>query len=413
MNFKENIRIALFSIKSNKMRSFLTMLGIIIGVASVISIITIGNSGKQYIVDTINQLGGQSVNIYVSGDNTTSRDNFTDDDIAAVKKLSSVKSASPQVTAMGNISSGALTGMAVMMGGNEDYTDFLDVNMLFGRFYTQDEYDSARKVTLINKKAAEYYFGTDDAVGKSVSVKISDSVYTFKIIGVFEMNSNSMTDSLMSSMLNMVGVSSDDVLARLYIPATTINQINGDGSSYSNFNITANDPSQLDSAGNQVINLMYARHNNLDRGVYKSENMASYVSILDKVINVFTIFVSAVGAISLLVGGIGVMNIMLVSVTERTREIGIRKALGARTRTIMYQFLTESVIICLIGGLIGMGIGIGFAAIVASVMQVPLKVSVSTILIAVGFSTAVGIFFGIYPAGKAAKLQPIEALRRE
>ncbi|MFR7951346.1 MAG: ABC transporter permease, partial [Acutalibacteraceae bacterium] len=135
--------------------------------------------------------------------------------------------------------------------------------------------------------------------------------------------------------------------------------------------------------------------------------------LLDKVINVFTTFIAAVSAISLVVGGIGVMNIMYVSVSERTREIGIRKALGARTRTILFQFLTESVILCLIGGIIGMILGISGAGVVSYIMDIPMSVKFSTILISVGFSSAIGIFFGIYPARKAAKMPPIEALRRD
>ena len=140
-------------------------------------------------------------------------------------------------------------------------------------------------------------------------------------------------------------------------------------------------------------------------------NMATYIDLLDTVINVFTTFIAAVSAISLLVGGIGVMNIMLVTVTERTREIGIRKALGAKTSTILFQFLTESVILCLLGGLIGLILGSVGAFAVASYMNIPIEMKFSTIVIAVGFSTAIGVFFGIYPARRAAKMQPIDALR--
>ena len=141
--------------------------------------------------------------------------------------------------------------------------------------------------------------------------------------------------------------------------------------------------------------------------------MATYIDLLDTVINVFTIFIAAVSAISLVVGGIGVMNIMLVSITERTREIGIRKALGAKTSTILFQFLTESIILCLIGGLIGLLLGVFGAAVVSYIMNVPLQVELSTVLLAIGFSTAIGVIFGVYPARRAAKMPPIEALRRE
>lgn len=147
--------------------------------------------------------------------------------------------------------------------------------------------------------------------------------------------------------------------------------------------------------------------------MYTVTNMATFIELINTVINVFTAFIAAVGAISLVVGGIGVMNIMLVSVTERTREIGIRKALGAKTSTIMFQFLTESVILCCIGGGIGLVLGVGGALAAAAYVNVPISVKFSTILLAVGFSSAIGIFFGIYPARRAAKMLPIEALRRD
>ena len=150
-----------------------------------------------------------------------------------------------------------------------------------------------------------------------------------------------------------------------------------------------------------------------EKDCYNVTNMATYIDLLDTVINVFTIFIAAVSAISLIVGGIGVMNIMLVSITERTREIGIRKALGAKTGTIMFQFLTESIILCLIGGIIGLLLGVAAAAFVSFIMKVPLTVEPSTVALAVGFSSAIGIIFGVYPARRAAKMPPIEALRRD
>jgi putative ABC transport system permease protein len=177
--------------------------------------------------------------------------------------------------------------------------------------------------------------------------------------------------------------------------------------------LTANDDRFLDSAGASAVNVLKVRHSNSDREVYKVTNMATYIELVDTVINVFTAFIAAVGAISLVVGGIGVMNIMLVSVTERTREIGIRKALGAKTSNIMFQFLTESVILCCIGGFIGPVLGVGGALAAAAYVNVPIKIQFSTILLAVGFSSAIGIFFGIYPARRAAKMLPIEALRRD
>ncbi|NLA77133.1 MAG: FtsX-like permease family protein, partial [Clostridiales bacterium] len=181
---------------------------------------------------------------------------------------------------------------------------------------------------------------------------------------------------------------------------------------YDSCYIMTYEDSQLDAAGQEAVNILKARHNNFDRQVYVATNMASLVELLDAVISIFTLFIAAVSGISLVVGGIGVMNIMFVSVTERTREIGIRKALGARTSTILFQFLTESVILCMVGGVIGLILGVAGALAVSSLMNVPITIKISTILIAVGFSSAIGIFFGIYPAKRAAQMPPIEALRR-
>lgn len=203
------------------------------------------------------------------------------------------------------------------------------------------------------------------------------------------------------------------VSAYVIAPAPVVANLMGSSGRYNMVYLSAKDENQLDAAGNAAKNILQARHNNFDREAYTVTNMATYIELLDKVINVFTTFIAAVSAISLVVGGIGVMNIMYVSVSERTREIGIRKALGARTRTILFQFLTESVILCLIGGIIGMILGISGAGVVSYIMDIPMSVKFSTILISVGFSSAIGIFFGIYPARKAAKMPPIEALRRD
>lgn len=387
------------------------MLGIIIGVSSVIAIVTIGNSAKNYIVSMINSIGGQSVQLYLDGD-YSSGDRITEDDIDAIRKLDDVAYVSPQINNMGTALTGTDSTFAMIFGGNEDYAEFMNVNIVYGRFYNADEYDSSRHVCVLNEAAAKYFFGKSNAVGESLTVSVDDAQVTLKIIGISRIDS-SVNENLMESMMSMFGISSDDVMARIYMPATLLQSITGGAENYDNIYFSSvNTENQMGTA-ETVRNLMYARHNNIDREVYSVEDMSTMVDLLNTVINIFTVFISAVGAISLIVGGIGVMNIMLVSVTERTREIGIRKALGAKTSTIMVQFLTESVIICLIGGLIGMAFGIGISYAVAAYMGVPVSLSFTTFLIAVGFSSLVGIFFGIYPAKKAAKMPPIEALRRE
>lgn len=221
------------------------------------------------------------------------------------------------------------------------------------------------------------------------------------------------TEDYMEQMSSMMG-GMQMTSCMMIMPAPVVTEINGSTQNrYDTINITAVDESQLDGIGTAAINYIRSLHDNFEKDCYTVTNMATYIDLLDTVINVFTIFIAAVSAISLIVGGIGVMNIMLVSITERTREIGIRKALGAKTGTIMFQFLTESIILCLIGGLIGFLLGVAMAAFVSYLMNVPLAVQPSTVALAVGFSSAIGIIFGVYPARRAAKMPPIEALRRD
>lgn len=415
MNIIENIKIAIFSIKSNAMRAFLTMLGIIIGVASVIAIVTLGNSGKEYIVKMINDIGGQSINITVNSNKASVSDYITDDDIESLRENEMIKYVSPILSEFGSLESNDISGLGIIFGSNEELENILNLKITHGRFFTKDEYDAQRNVAVIDSETAKAFFGREDAVGESINIVVNKNTVTLKIVGVCYLNiTKAMGESSsVTSMMDSFGILGESkVFGRIYIPSSVLLEIS-QSNKYTNCYLTSVSADNLGKAGEVAVNLLSARHNNFDRGVYSAINMSTLVDLLDAVINIFTLFISAVGAISLLVGGIGVMNIMLVSVTERTREIGIRKALGARIGTILIQFLTESVIICLIGGLLGMFLGFGISYSVGEYMHIPIHLKFSTILIAVGFSSVIGIFFGIYPARKAAKMPPIEALRRE
>ena len=197
------------------------------------------------------------------------------------------------------------------------------------------------------------------------------------------------------------------------MPCTTLTQITGASANLSNVFVIAKEGADYDAVGNATVNYLKAAHGNYSNGMYTAQNMATYIEIVDIIMKVLTIFIAGVGAISLLVGGIGVMNIMLVSVTERTREIGIRKSLGAKTRVITMQFLTESVILCLIGGIIGVTLGLAGAYGACAIIDIQPKISIWLILLALLFSSGVGLVFGVYPARKAAQLSPIEALRAD
>ncbi len=391
------------------------MLGIIIGVASVISIITVGNGGRDYIVGMIRDMGNSAISLTVNTKTASDDDYFTDADIKAIKKLDGVQYASMQTMAMCQMSANDMNGFLMGIGGNTDMQNIMQTPCIYGRFFTQEEYDEKKNVGVIDVGSALQVFGRKDVVGEYVYCTTNDLTFSIKIVGVVDIMSsmNMDTEDMMETMTASMG-GMPMMSCMIVMPAPVASMINGSTQEkYEMINVTAVDESQLDGIGTAAINYIRSLHDNFDKDCYTVTNMATYIDLLDTVINVFTIFIAAVSAISLVVGGIGVMNIMLVSITERTREIGIRKALGAKTGTIMFQFLTESIILCLIGGTIGLLLGVALAAFVSYIMAVPLAVEPSTVALAVGFSSAIGIIFGVYPARRAAKMPPIEALRRD
>ena len=416
MDIRENIRIAVFSIRTNMLRSVLTMLGIIIGVASVISIITIGNGGRDYIVGMIEDMGSNSIQISVNASRATDSDYLTQDDVDALSRLENVKYCSPFDFSMGYAQAGKKSGYTLTLCGNENLMVINDMTVKHGRIWSADEYKQSKRVCIVSTLTAVNYFGHENCVGESMNYTVNNQTVALKIIGVVDMTQYMAgSDDRMNSSLESFGISANSSanMGLIGIPSTLNSRLRGYDSHYSSIYIDAEDDRELETTGTSALNIIKTRHSNFSDDMYVMSIMANYIDLLDSVISIFTTFIAAVSAISLLVGGIGVMNIMLVSVTERTREIGIRKALGARTSTIMLQFLTESVILCVIGGLAGLLLGVGGAWAVAAYIDIPISVKFSTIAIAIGFSSAIGIFFGIYPARRAARMTPIEALRRE
>ncbi|MCR5485174.1 MAG: ABC transporter permease [Clostridiales bacterium] len=410
MNISENIRIAIFSIRTNLMRSALTMLGIIIGVSSVIAIITLGNGGKDYVINMLEDLSSNTGSIMLGTEATTS-DFITDADVTAIKNIDGIEYCTPFVLSIGSASTNRTEGIAFAVAGTTDFQQVINIEIKEGRFFNNEEYLMGSSVCIMPNLSAQMMFGTENVVGKNIELTLNGVTAKLKIIGVSDMG---MLDESTSSYSSMMPQSEGaEASAMLVLPVTLANRIMGTSDAYNMLYFTSVDPTRTESMGNAVQNILYARHGNFGSNAYIVSNISSYVDLLDRLIGLLTTFIAGVSGISLLVGGIGVMNIMLVSVTERTREIGIRKALGARTSTILLQFLTESIILCLIGGTVGFILGVGGAAAVAAYMGIPITIKFSTIAVAVGFSSAIGIFFGIYPARRAARMLPIEALRRD
>lgn len=423
MSIWENIKIAVFSIRTNMMRSILTMLGIIIGVASVIAIITVGNGGKDFVVDLMSNMSSGAVSIQVSTGASES-ERITKEDIEDIKKIETIKYASPLDYKIGSAFTDSESAMCLALSGNEDLSKVMNISMRRGRFFTEEENKNGSKVCVITELGALAMFNKIDCTGEYINFKLSGQTVKLQIIGVTSADLSASTSSANSSVSMFSQASSSSAsdnpmmaigsqMIAIVTPITVTDNISGNSGNYDMLYVMAADEENADTVGNAAKNILYAKHGNFGSDVYTVMNMEAYTEMVDKIINVFTTFVAGISAIALLVGGIGVMNIMLVSVTERTREIGIRKALGAKTSTIMFQFLTESIILCVIGGLVGFIIGVLMAAGVAEFAGITIKIEATTILIAVGFSSAVGIFFGLYPARKAAKMLPIEALRRD
>lgn len=416
MNIKESLKIAIKCIRANWMRSLLTMLGIIIGISSVIMIIGAGTGVRDYIVGLIEDMGSNAVLVSVDATSATEHDYITLDDVENIKtKVKGVERCSPMLMGFGRatIDKTAQEATAMLIGVNSDVQFALTDSCDYGRFFTDEEYEANAPVAVIGTNSAKTAFGYEDVTNEYITVSSSGKSMKVKVCGVANIDNLAGSLGGSSSMSTMFSSGTDQVIVALFIPCTTLTQITGADAQLSSVFVIAEDGYDYDAVGNAAVNYLKSAHGNYSNNMYTAQNMATYVEIVDIIMSVLTAFIACVGAISLIVGGIGVMNIMLVSVTERTREIGIRKSLGAKTKVITMQFLTESVILCLIGGLIGVTIGIAGAFAACAVIDIKPNITWWLIVIALLFSSGVGLFFGIYPARKAAQMSPIDALRSE
>jgi len=404
----QSLLIAVRALRVNKMRALLTMLGIIIGIAAVIAMVAIGAGASKMISDQIASIGSNLL-LVLPGSTTSGglrsgsggTPTLTYDDAKAIKaECPSVANVAPTVRGSAQIVYGNQNWSTVVNGATPEMVTVRDWPITSGRNISQSDVDGATKNCLIGQTIAENLFGAEDPVGKIIRIK----KIPFTVIGMLEHKGQSPQ-----------GQDQDDVI---YIPLRTAqrklfgSQFPG---SVGAIMIQAQDADVLKKAEEEITALLDQRHRvgpSRERD-FTVRNLSEILAVSEQSSKVMSILLGAVASISLIVGGIGIMNIMLVSVTERTREIGIRMAIGARQRDILLQFLTEAVLLTTCGGIIGMGVGVGGAMAISKIMDWPTLISSKAIIIAFLFSAGVGVFFGFYPARKAAGLNPIDALRYE
>lgn len=384
------------------MRSLLTMLGIIIGISSVISIVSIGDSMKGVMDDIYKNFGKNRAVLYVGNiEDFRTTDFFYNDDLEILKERFSEKLAyiCPSDSLRSDVTAGRNTIKLNMEFIDSGYDKVQQIKMLYGRMINSKDIERKSKVVVLEQKAALKLFGKDNAVGKTIRVKIDNNMEDLLVVGVYKIEQSPLL-TLMQGQSNY---------ENSFIPYT---MPTSSYYAYYALDIFIDEKYSMAITGDEIINYI-ARMKNRTPENYIYYTVEEEQTQVESVVTGLSVAVAAIAAISLLVGGIGIMNIMLVSVTERTREIGIKKALGARTKDVLFQFLIESATLSAIGGIVGTITGIGLVMIGGSFISIPVVVNPASIILAVAFAMVIGIFFGYYPAKKAANSDPIEALRYE
>lgn len=390
MKFSKLLRISIASVWSNKIRSFLTMLGIIIGISSVIIMLAIGEGTKKQITDSIESLGTNLITVTITGNNSSS---LTQDEIDELSTKPGIKQISPVLTQSNiNIKAGSQTSTTSLEASTPNYSEVKKIEISDGRFITDRDQQNRYKVAVIGTDTANNIFGTTNVVGKTMYVNGIE----FNIVGVIKSTGSSSMGS------------SDD---RIIVPLSTAQRLLMNTSIKSLY-VEALDKDKVSDAMSYLQLFLNKKYDNNTQS-YKVFDQTSLLDTVNTTTSSLTAMLAGIAGISLLVGGIGIMNIMLVSVIERTREIGIRKAIGARRSTILMQFLIESVCISGLGGIIGVIIGFAGSYGIQSIFKLNAIISNNVVIGSFLFSAGVGIIFGMYPANKASKLNPIEALRFE
>lgn len=408
-NIVEYIKMAIKNITANKGRSFLTMLGIIIGIASVIMIMSVGDGTANAMNSEVEELGTGQINVYCSDDAVNLQEWITAEDLTAIKeKIEGVEGVTPNDGASGSTITGKGEFTLSLNGGTEDLQKYMNYNIKRGSYFSGADVEEGNQVCVITDSDAKRLFGSDDVVGMDIEVTVGDITQNYRIVGVTQQKENT----------SFVSYTYEGMPVTLDVPYTSFEGFGWESDSFYSAVVFANDKVSGEKVVHDLIHLLESRHQCAGEDYYQIQSFQDMLAELNSMLAIVTTFISCVAAISLIVGGIGVMNIMLVSVTERTREIGIRKSLGAKTSSILMQFLAEAAILTIVGGIIGILLGLLGAVGVCKLMTASMGsvihpgIKAGTIVGATLFSCGIGVFFGIYPARKAAKLSPIDALRR-
>jgi len=390
MTFSDYFKMAIHQCKRNLLRSTLTVIGIVIGIAAMITVFTVGDAGESKINEELNQFGINRLFI-MPNDSGTSVNVLKIDDVELLfNEVKSIKSICPEAYRRGTMIYNGKRVVTDIIGTTSEIEDIEDKKMVYGRFLSENDILYERKVIVIPEDVSEDLFGDKNPCGDKVKI----GGVNFTVIGI-EKNTTPIYSSIVSQRSSM--------------PITVFQKV-FNVSQLSDISVTVSDSDEVNKAVNECISVMVNKYGS---GSVKIINLTSEIERAQNIINIFKLIISAIALISLLVGGIGIMNIMLVTVTERTKEIGIRKALGATKMVILRQFLVESLFYAFIGGIIGIGFGLLFSQIAGIFIGIDISFDLSPIILSFLFAGAVGVFFGIFPAYKAAKLNPVDALRQE
>lgn len=405
----ENIRMAVDSIFSNLLRSFLTMLGIIIGVASVITILAVGNGATSEVTSTFTDVGATTISLSANDTkDEVAGEALTLDDLETLKEaIDEIQYITPMTRSASQVRAREdLTKLVIVQAGNLDTqyaSQSMSSQLIHGRYFNQQELDNEADVVVIDADLAKARFNRTNVVGESIRIVNEGVPMDLLIVGVTE----GMYEEFQGAF------DADELPAFASVPYTTFKKYLPSQAEITDAQIVVENTEQITKVSQQAVRLLELRHDAVGKNIYTAQNFLNALEQVNSVLTLFIQFIAAVAGIALFVGGIGVMNIMLVSVTERTREIGTRKALGATTSMILVQFLIEAVLISLIGGLVGLVLGIVISNGLGNWLNVVPIVTAGNVASVLIFSFVIGVFFGIYPAKRAADLNPIDALRYE